>query len=140
MARSKDKTFDQAAAMQDKAVRFLRDVVGDDEKADEIEALSVEEYASRKGLALINPATPSQRSEKHMAQQTKADVEAQLETADAVLDDIWAEIIANDDGETDEADALENIAEILNEFDADRFPIDDPEEEDEAAEQQDEAA
>ena len=39
MASSKEKTFEQAAAMQEKAVRFLRDVVGDDEKADEIESL-----------------------------------------------------------------------------------------------------
>src|SRR5947209_3184981 len=68
----KEKTIDQAAAMQEKAIRFLRDVVGDDDKADEIEGLTVSEYADRKGLTLINPAphsnvTPLKRSKSTMA-------------------------------------------------------------------------
>ena len=49
----------QVEAKQDKAVRFLRDVVGDDEKADEIEGLSVAEYAERKRIRMGNPKPTS---------------------------------------------------------------------------------
>lgn len=51
----KTYTPEQVAAKQDKAVRFLRDVAGDDDKADEIEALSLEEYAEREKLHM-NPS------------------------------------------------------------------------------------
>lgn len=44
----KTKTLDQMTAMQRKAVRFLRDVIGDQDKANEIESLSSAEYAERK--------------------------------------------------------------------------------------------
>lgn len=53
--KAKSKTREQLERLQDKAVRFLRDVVGDDDKADEIEGLSVEEYADRKRIHLANP-------------------------------------------------------------------------------------
>lgn len=57
------KTRDQAATAQAKAVRFLENLVGDPERAADIESLSVDEYAERKGFTLKNPA----RSAKHMA-------------------------------------------------------------------------
>lgn len=50
------KTLDQVEAMQRKALRFVADVLGDSDKADEIEQLSVGEYAARKGIR-INPKT-----------------------------------------------------------------------------------
>lgn len=71
MARSKkEKSYDQAAAMQQKAVRFLRDVVGDQEKADEIESLSVSEYADRKGLVLTNPASTLNQTQRRNVMST----------------------------------------------------------------------
>lgn len=51
----KSKTREAVEKMQAKAVRFLRDVVGDDEKAEEIGDLSLEEYADRKRVHLVNP-------------------------------------------------------------------------------------
>jgi len=60
--RGKTKTREQVEAMQDKAANFLRNVVGDDDKADEIDALSVAEYAERKKITLENPPiTPAQK-------------------------------------------------------------------------------
>jgi len=53
----KTKTREQVEAMQTKAVNFLRDVVGDSDKADEIEGLSVAEYAERKKITLANAGT-----------------------------------------------------------------------------------
>jgi hypothetical protein len=46
---------DQVADRQEKAVRFAREVLGNDELADELEELTVEEYAERKGFQLNNP-------------------------------------------------------------------------------------
>lgn len=51
----KTKTRDQVVKMQEKAVRFSRDVLNDSDKADEIAGLSVEEYADRKKITIENP-------------------------------------------------------------------------------------
>jgi hypothetical protein len=48
-------TEDQVAARQDKAVRFARNVLGDDDLANELEELTPAEYAERKGLNFQNP-------------------------------------------------------------------------------------
>ena len=47
---AKTKTRDQILAMKDEAVRFVRDVVGDPDRASEIADESVESYAERKGI------------------------------------------------------------------------------------------
>jgi hypothetical protein len=52
---------EQVEKRQAKAVRFLRDVVDDPDLADEIEDLSVREYAERKGLELINNPTQKRK-------------------------------------------------------------------------------
>lgn len=71
-ANPKEKTREQAEKMQAKAVRFLRDVVKDSDKADEIEGLSVAEYAERKKIALTNPKGRTQkRSTKDKVRRTK---------------------------------------------------------------------
>lgn len=51
----KTKTRDQVEKMQAKAVRFSDDVLQDSSKADEIAGLSVEEYAARKKITVVNP-------------------------------------------------------------------------------------
>jgi hypothetical protein len=45
-------TPEQVEAKQDKAVRFLRDVVGDDDRADDIEDMSLSEYAEHKRIQM----------------------------------------------------------------------------------------
>jgi hypothetical protein len=45
-------TYDQVAARQQKAIRFLRDVLQDDEEADDFESMSVPEYAEHKRLVI----------------------------------------------------------------------------------------
>jgi hypothetical protein len=51
----KTKTRDQVEKMQQKAVRFSQDVLHDSDKAYEIAGLSVEEYAERKKITIVNP-------------------------------------------------------------------------------------
>src|SRR5215472_9714871 len=55
VASMKTKTRDEAERMKEKAARFSRDVLGDQEKADEFDGMSVDEYAEHKGVALSNP-------------------------------------------------------------------------------------
>jgi len=62
--RGKVKTREQVEKMQAKAVKFLRDVVGNDDKADEIEALSLDDYAAKKKITLGNPKKSKVKSRK----------------------------------------------------------------------------
>lgn len=149
MAKRKPLTLDQIAARQDKAVAFLRNVVGDADKADEIESLSVEEYADRKGFTIANPAkskgaraailnlTPTRRTA--MATATKAETEERLDQAEETLDNVWDEVLKTDDIENPTVeqlqDIIDNIADCLNEYDPDEYDViaSQDEEEDEAA-------
>jgi hypothetical protein len=67
---AKKKTREQVEKMQDKAVRFLRDVVGDSDKADAIDDMSVEEYADKKRVHLVNPH-PLKKLAKHARRAAK---------------------------------------------------------------------
>jgi hypothetical protein len=53
--KPKSLTREQLAARQAQAVTFTRDVVGDDDLADELESLSLEEYGQRRGIEISNP-------------------------------------------------------------------------------------
>jgi hypothetical protein len=55
MGRTQTLTREQIQGRKDKAVRFVRDVVGDPDRAAEIEAEDVEAYAERRKLRLKNP-------------------------------------------------------------------------------------
>lgn len=133
----KEKTYDQAAAMQQKAVRFLRDVVGDEEKANEIESLSVSDYADRKRLVLTNPAASSihksQRSKHIMsyATLTKPELQSRLEAAESTMDAVWNFLVDldEDSSQDDLADGALSACEALNEYDSERFPFEDDDEE-----------
>jgi hypothetical protein len=52
--RRKAWTFRQAGSRKDQAERFTRDVLEDDDRADEISAMSVEDYAEQRGVKLVD--------------------------------------------------------------------------------------
>ena len=54
-------SFDEVERLQAKAVRFLRDVAQDPDRADEFEQMSVDEYAERKDIEIVE-ANPGWRS------------------------------------------------------------------------------
>jgi hypothetical protein len=54
----KTRKLDQVRKMQNRAVRFLRDVLNDPDKTDEFEAMSPEEYALHKRIRIENPRRP----------------------------------------------------------------------------------
>src|SRR5579864_9477245 len=65
--KKKSLTREQVEKRQDKAVQFLRDVADDPDMADEIEDLSVDEYAERKGFELVK--NPSRRKRDTMKKE-----------------------------------------------------------------------
>jgi hypothetical protein len=112
---AKTKTLDELAAMKDKAVRFLQDVVGDPERADEFEAMSPEEYAEHKNIQIKNPSSKAKSyytGVRRMAAKknpSKADLEDridELETENEALNDKLDSIldIASEDSSDDDSD------------------------------------
>ena len=110
----KTKTLNQVVATQQKAVRFLRDVVGDPDKADEFEAMTPEDYADHKQILIAE--NPSSRKSHFttrrvfMAKPTRADLEdrvAELEQENSELNDRLdsiADIIEPGDSEDEDDD------------------------------------
>jgi hypothetical protein len=72
----KQLTRAQLEGRKEKAVRFTRDVLGDPERADEIEAESLEDYAERRKVKLLNPY--KRRTAIMPRSQTKADLQQQI--------------------------------------------------------------
>jgi len=105
----KSLTRAQLESRKAKAVWFTRDVRGDSNRADEIEAESLEDYAQQRKIALINT---SKRRHAIMAKTpTKADLQQQIDDLQDENQDLQdqldavADIVAPaDDEEDDEYD------------------------------------
>jgi hypothetical protein len=105
-------TYDEAQARKDKGVQFLRDVVGDDDAADNLDDEDLDSYIERKRITLIdNPAKRSPKmangnadprtksellDEIDQLQQDNADLQDQL--------DAIADIVTPPDEDDDEGD------------------------------------
>jgi hypothetical protein len=105
----KSLTRDQLEGRKAQAVRFTRDVVGDPDRADEIAAESLDDYAERRKIALIN-SFKRRNAVMPKTTQTKADLEAQIaDLQDENQDlqdqlDAIADIVAPADDDVDDAD------------------------------------
>jgi predicted RNase H-like nuclease (RuvC/YqgF family) len=139
--RRKPWTQRQAAERKDQAEQFVRDVLEDDDRADEIADMSVEEYAAERGKELA-PNPPRKRKpmkrkvsteqqqprdnpvEKALETTTKLaeeqsdlyrrirELEQEKESLQDKLDEI-ADIVECDDSDCTAEDHLEDIAEIV---------------------------
>lgn len=69
--KKKTLTREQIAKRQNKAVQFLRDVADDPELANEIDDLSVEEYAERKGFEFASNPSKRRKGTPMKAEQVK---------------------------------------------------------------------
>lgn len=105
----KTLTRDQLQSRKEKAVRFVRDVLQDPERADEIADESLEHYAERRKITLANP---SNKRNNHMA--TKRELEEQVrELEDENQDlqdrlDAVADLVSGSDSDEDEEDREED--------------------------------
>jgi hypothetical protein len=112
----KELTREQVAGRKDKAVRFLRTVLEDDDRADEVEAESVEDYAARRHFMLSNP---TRRGVRGMPQrESKADVEAdrdelldKVEELRDLADDILSEYEPEEEEESEQDDGGDSSGE-----------------------------
>jgi len=86
-------TREQLAGRKEKAVRFVRDVLGDPERAEEIEAESLDAYARRRRIELANPkkgvstmpATTRQQLQEELDQLQEA-----IDNAHETLSDVYS--------------------------------------------------
>ena len=105
--------------MQANAVRFLQDVVGDPDRAEEFEAMSPEEYAEHKRIEIRNPFSARTRSTQrrmHMARRpTHAELQdrvSELEEENQALNDKLdsiSDIVAEEDEDEEDEDDDEDL-------------------------------
>jgi hypothetical protein len=99
----KSLTRKQLETRKAQAVRFSRDVLGDDNRADEIEEESMEEYADRRHIQIVNP-----KGARKMPVQTRRELierVKELEVENENLQDRLQEIsdlAAEEEGEEDD--------------------------------------
>jgi hypothetical protein len=95
---------DQLQARKEKAVRFVRDVLGDPDRADEIEEESLEDYAERRKITLTNPAKGNRgmATKRDLEQQVKELEDENQELQDRL--DALADLVSGDDDEEEEGE------------------------------------
>lgn len=106
------RVLDQVLAMQEKAVRFLRDVVGDPHRADEFAEMTPEQYAEHKHITIVsNPAsgiTILIEGDRRMAKPTREELEDRIDELEdenqALRDKLGSitDILDEDDEDSDD--------------------------------------
>ncbi len=105
-------TREQIQARKEQAVRFIRDVQGDPERAEEVERESLADYAARRKFEIANPlrraTMPRKTIEDYRAdiadlKEQIGDLEEENEGLQEQLDDI-SEILAPEEEEGEEAE------------------------------------
>ena len=89
-------TRDQVESRKGKAVRFVRDVLGDDDQADEIAGESLEDYAERRKIEIVNPRRSNTMPTNRELQERIRELEDENEELQDQLDAV-ADIVAGDD-------------------------------------------
>jgi hypothetical protein len=133
---AKQVTREQAERKKSQAVTLM-ERIGDSDRADEFDGMSVDEYAEHRGLQIANP----RRKERKTTMATKAELQDQLDNINEVLNGAYTpeasrEVIAAAvgealdilNGEDDDADESEDESED------DSDGSDDSEEDDEEGE------
>src|SRR5215469_8009245 len=79
--RAKPWTEKQAAARKDQAENFVRDVLEDDDRADEISGMSVADYAAERGKELVsNPRRRNNKMRRKGISRAVTDDDGSLQT------------------------------------------------------------
>lgn len=101
------KTLEEVERMKEKAARFVRDVLGDDDRAEEIEDESPESYADRKRVEIIdNP----ERKNAPMAQPTKQELMELLDQVGDKVGDLLDPILSREQI----VEGLQELDEMIN--------------------------
>lgn len=108
MAKLTELSWDQVASRKRKAEAFTRNVLEDDERADEIADEDLTSYAERRGFTIRNPLRKTGATT--MAQLTRADLQKRiddLEEENSLLNeelDAISELVAVEGDEEEEED------------------------------------
>lgn len=101
-------TREQLESRKAKAVRFLRDVKEDDDRADEIEDESVEDYAAGRRIQLLNPkggrVMATRTATREELKERVAELEAENESLQDQLDAIADIVVPAEEEEGEEQD------------------------------------
>jgi len=106
----KYQTIDEVEATKEKAVRFARNVLKDDDKADDLESESPESYAERKRIVIID--NPQQRRKFNVANgndMTKADLEDCMDRVTDILESAYTPEASREDLAQAIGDALAEL-------------------------------
>jgi hypothetical protein len=99
----KQLTREQIESRKDKAVRFVRDVLEDPDRADEIEHESVDGYAARRKFKIVNPKRRLERmSTKRQLEDRVSELEQENEELQSRLDEVLDIVAPSEDDEDDE--------------------------------------
>jgi hypothetical protein len=100
-------TREQVESRKEKAARFVENVLGDSERADEIADEDVDSYAERRGIEITNP---SKRRKIVAKTKSKAELEQENQELQDEIDelndrlDAIADLTSDEDEEDDEED------------------------------------
>ncbi len=127
------KTYEQLQTKKDQAARFVRNILGNEEKADFIESESVEEYAERKKIRIKNPGGKINMAKVNELKEAIVEAVAELDTSDGSRTSMFAcidaarDILADAYGSDFESDLAEHLQETSNSEDSDEFDDSDDE-------------
>lgn len=96
-----------APQAKEKAVPFVRDVQGDSERAAEIERESLEDYAERRKIQLINPTRRAARMARTSGAPSKAELKEVLDEISGLADEAL-------DPENERADLVRKLKDIAD--------------------------
>jgi len=96
----KHLTREQVEKRKAQAVRFTRHVVGDPDRADEIDSETLESYAERRKIQLTNPKRGTAMKSRKQLLDENADLTEECESLQDRLDDIL-DIAAPEEEEED---------------------------------------
>jgi hypothetical protein len=100
-------TRNQVASRNDKAVRFVREVLDNADRADEIEGEFLDDYATRRRIQLLNPRTRKMAIAKRVQSRQELqdrihELEEENETLQDQLDQITDIVDPMEEGEEGE--------------------------------------
>ena len=96
---------EQVQSRKDKAVRFVRDVLDDPERAAEIEDESVEDYAERRNFQILNPSERrKEMATKRELEERIQELEEENEELQGRIDEILEIVSPMDEGDEESED------------------------------------
>ncbi|MCI0625911.1 MAG: hypothetical protein L0387_30430 [Acidobacteria bacterium] len=101
----KYQTLRQVETSKDRAARFVENVLGDPDRADEIRDEGPEDYAERKGIQIVsNPRRPNVATSKRDLEEELQEANDYIEELEDKLDRI-SDVAGGDEEEEDDPEA-----------------------------------